>query len=124
MKNQRGSILIFSMLILAAIMGISLALVAAFAPKVRLLSGAVSSTVAIFAADSASELCLYEARKQVIPSPLASPLLTNTATYSIASLSASEIDVTADCRPMGDGGFTFRATGTYQGVNRSLEVSQ
>ena len=112
------------MLILAAIMGISLSLIATFVPKVRLLSGAVSSTAAIFAADSALELCLYEARKQAIPSPLASPLLTNTATFAIASLSAPEQDVTGDCRPLGTGAFKFRATGTFQGINRSLEVSQ
>ena len=123
-KNQRGSILIFSTLILAVILGISMALIAVFVPKLRLLRGAASSTVAIFAADSASELCLYEARKQAIPVPLASPLMTNAATFTVASLSAPEQDVTGDCRPLGVGTFKFRATGMYQGISRSLEVTQ
>ena len=123
MKKQRGSIIIFSVLILTVVTAATLTLTAIFVPKIRTVGETINSAVAIFAADSAAELCLYEARQQ--PSSIVSrPLMTNGATFTIASLSASPLDITPDCTILGSGSFEFRAVGTYNGVSRALELSQ
>jgi hypothetical protein len=120
MKRQKGSILIFSIIMMTVILMTSVALARIFAPKIRTINDAVNAVVAIFAADSAVELCLYEARKG-FPASL---IMTNGATYKIASLSAAEVDITADCTGLGEYSFKFRATGTFRGTNRALEISQ
>lgn len=123
MKNQRGSIIVFSVLILTVVTAATMTLTAIFVPKIRTVGEAVNSAVAIYAADSAAELCLYEARQQ--PALLATrPLMTNGATFTIASLSASPLDITPDCTILGSGSFEFRAVGTYNSVSRALELSQ
>jgi len=124
MKNsQQGSIIIFSLLLLASILAIALTLASVFIPKVRSIAEAGNSTRAIYAADTATEVCLYEARNQPA-SAVARPLLTNGAIFTIASLSASPVDVSADCRPLGSTTFKFRALGTFNGVSRALEIGQ
>lgn len=127
--HQRGSILVFSILILAVMMATSMALARIFLPKIASVNQARNSVTAIFAADSASEFCLYEARKGVVPTPLPNPpstaLMTNGAFFTIASLSAGgEVAVSDNCVVLGPKSFRFRATGVYNGVNRALEVSQ
>lgn len=122
-RLQCGSIIIFALLMLIVILTIAGALIDVFLPKIRIVTDAVRSTVAIFAADTGSEVCLYEARTQSPPIDR-STLLTNGATFSLASLSASLVDITNDCRPLGQESFRFRAVGTYGTVSRALEVSQ
>lgn len=115
--------ILYALLMIAAMMASTMALMRIYLPKLKSINEAVGSTVAILAADAASEACLYEARKQPA-SPLVRPILTNGATFKIASLSASPIDITNDCRPLGGTIFQFRATATFRGVARSLEVTQ
>lgn len=131
MKQQRGSIVVFAILMLAVVLASALGLARIFTPKIGLLNEAGQSLAAIYAADSATEFCLYEARKNAVPPVLPNPLLTNTATYTIASLSATEVVLTlvpsnplTDCRRLGTGSFSFRATGIYRNVSRSLEINQ
>ncbi len=122
-RRQRGSVIIFAVLLMASILAIMLALVGVFVPKLKVILEAGNSTGAVFAADAAAEACLYEARQQPA-TPLPRPILTNGATFTIASLSASPVDITNDCRPIGATYFRFRAVGTYNGVSRAIEVTQ
>ncbi|MEK7194862.1 MAG: hypothetical protein AAB667_01255 [Patescibacteria group bacterium] len=123
MKNQRGSIIIFSVIILTVVTAATMTLTAIFVPKIRTVGETINSAVAIYSADSAAEMCLYEARQQpTTKNPR--PLMTNGATFTIASLSASPLDITPDCTILGSGSFEFRAVGTYNGVSRALELTQ
>jgi hypothetical protein len=123
MNKQRGSILLYAMLMMIAILAISVTLIGAFTPKLRSITEATTSTHAIYAADTATEVCLYEARQQPL-NPIARPILTNEATFEIASLSATAITITNDCRPLGTEYFRFRAVGTVNNVSRALEINQ
>jgi hypothetical protein len=61
MKNdkQRGSVLLYTLLIMIATTTISIALMRLLLPKFRIVREAVSSTMALYAADSALEWCAY-----------------------------------------------------------------
>lgn len=120
-NKEKGSVIVFSIFIIAAMVSSTVIIAGIFAPKIRSVYESVNSAVALYAADSASEVCLYEARRQVGPVPR---LLPPGVSIKIASLSATEVDVTNDCKPMGKNYFTFRATGTFRGLSRSLEVTQ
>ena len=121
--HQRGSMILYALFMIAAMLASTMALMRIYLPKLKSINEAVSSTVAILAADAASEACLYEARKQPA-SPLTRPILTNGATFKIASLSAAPVDITNDCKPLSGSSFQFRATATFRGVTRALEVTQ
>jgi uncharacterized repeat protein (TIGR01451 family) len=123
MKNKNGFVLIYTILIVSVMLTATLSLTRIFLPRIRATTDSISSTVAIFAADSATELCLYQARKQLMPVPLSNPLMTNGALVTIASLSAVEVDVSGDCRAMDNEEFTFRATAVYRGVTRAFQVN-
>ena len=68
-NEQRGSIIIYTVLILIAVMTISFALMRLFLPKFKVVKEAVSSSVAFYAADSAMEWCLYSNRSGSVPIP-------------------------------------------------------
>ncbi len=124
MTDQRGSILIFSVLILATVLGISLALANVFAPRLRVVSEASSSTVAVYAADSASEMCLYEARKETNDTGnLNGGTLANGATFTIRNIANGQL-VTSNCSVLGSGSMGFEAVGSYMGIYRAFEVQQ
>ncbi len=119
-NQQRGSILIYSMMTMAVMLAIGTALSGLFVARLKRV-GAVSHAVrAIDAADSAAERCLYEARHAVVENLT----MTNGATYAIVGGPLLTIDVTADCSSLATASFQFRATGTYQGATRALEISQ
>jgi len=133
-NNQAGVALLFTIILLSIMLSISLALAAIFLPKIRTSADAKNSAGAFFAADSAGELCLYEARHRTVIS--APPLvLDNGATFTIASPSSTGADVvilstnpgnlvSGDCVGFGSGSFRFRARGELNGVNRAIEANQ
>lgn len=121
-NNQRGSVIIFALLMMVVMLAVGLTLIGIFLPKVKSIAGTVNSTVALFAADSASEMCLYETRKNQTVSRNGF-ILTQGESFTIASLSAQPVDVTGDCKVLGQK-FRFRAVGTFRGVSRALEVGQ
>jgi hypothetical protein len=121
--KQKGFVLIYAILITTVMLTASISLARIFLPKIKGINNSTNSTVAAFAADSMTELCLYQARKQLSPSPLSNPLMTNGSIVTVASLSASEVDVTSDCRALGNTTFKFRAKGVYRGVTRAFEIS-
>jgi len=120
-STQRGSILIYAMLTMSAMLAIGLTLNALFLGKLRIAASSRDSIAALYAADSAVEKCLYEARQK-----MNRPLMTfsNLAEYTVVRAIAGSPDVKDNCESLGDKTFEFRATGIYRGVRRSLEISQ
>lgn len=130
MAHQRGSIIIYAMLTMSAMLAIGLTLSGLFIGKLRSAANARNSTIAIYAADSAVEKCLYEARQQ--PADGDKPSLTfeyTGADYEIRGTdeqdgAPTDGDITADCRSLNTNLFNFKATGIYRGVRRTLEITQ
>ena len=120
-KNQEGSILVYSILILSIITSISLAISAILLPKLRIASDAPNSTAAISAASSGLEWCLYISRGKPTPQPLPLPSFGNGATVVIYyPLTSTTIATCASAEtPM-----SHRAVGSYLGVTRSLEIEE
>lgn len=121
--SQSGSILIYAMLIMASMLAIGLTLGSLFIGKLKSASAVRDSITALYVADSAAELCLYEAR-QGAPAPSPRMEFAGTVLFEIKSTEPGNPDVTGDCSVLGSSSFGFRATGTYRGVRRTLEISQ
>jgi hypothetical protein len=113
---KRGAIIIFTILILVPILFATLSLAKIFIPRIRAVTEASNSVVAFYAADSAIEWCLYNNRGK-IPT-LSQPVMGNGATYQIFRGNAL-----TTC-PSTDPNLNYRATGTFRGVSRSLEISE
>ena len=114
MNNQKGSVLIFSVLMLGVILTITLALGNIFLPRLRTSTEAINSVSAIYAADSALEWCFYEQRAR-LPS-VSVPNISITATYVIY-FGSGLASCTSTETPL-----NHRAVGTYRGVTRSLDI--
>lgn len=120
--NQRGSVILYAMLSMSVMLAIGLTLNALFISKLHTASQERNSISALYAADSATELCLYEARGAAVePNPRLT--LPTGVTFHITN-TANQADVTGDCSVLGTSSFGFRATGTYLGVRRTLEITQ
>lgn len=128
MHSERGSIIVFSVLLLTVILTVSLGLLAIFIPKLRTVAESINSTTAIFAADSATELCIYEARKKVnydeATSTMNDGTLDNGATFTVKDLAPGGSFIQADCSALSSSSFSFRAVGTYRAISRALEITQ
>jgi len=111
---ERGSIIIFTVLMLSAILAITLTLTRIFIPRIRSITEANDSIGAVYAADSAIEWCLYTNREKA--PPLAQPVMSNGATYQIY-----RNGVPSAC-PGGEE-LNYRTVGNYRGVSRSFEIS-
>jgi Tfp pilus assembly protein PilX len=120
-KTQRGSILLYAMLMMSVMLAIGLTLNALFISKLRSAAAVRDSTAALYAADSAAEKCLYEVRHGANQPPMT---FSNGAQYSIVSIAPGNPDITDNCVSLGSSSFGFRATGTYRGTRRTLEISQ
>jgi len=118
--SQRGSIIIYAMLTMSAMLAIGLTLSGLFIGKLRSAANVRNSSAALYAADSAVEMCLYEARLGVDEPAID---FANRATYTITG-GPVETDITDDCSALGSGSFDFRATGSFRGVRRTLEITQ
>lgn len=115
MEKSRGSIIIFTVLIVSSILAITLTLTRIFVPRVKSITEATDSIGAIYTADSAMEWCLYNNREKdpILPQPV----MGNSATYEIYS------DGTPSACPGGET-LNYRTVGTYRGVSRSFEISE
>lgn len=120
---QRGSVLMYTMLVLIAVTTISLALLKLFVPKFKAASESISSVVAISVADSAIEWCLFSNRDDPLALPAVPPQPTfniGTATFPITYQIYRGSDVST-C-PSGETPLDYRAVGNYRGISRSLEI--
>ncbi len=117
--TQRGSILIYTLLSMAVMLAIGITLNSLFISRLRAAGSARAALVALYAADSATESCLYQARLKTPDSALT---MDNGSTYAVVDV-LTNTDVTGDCSVLGRT-FQFRATGTFGGSSRALEISQ
>ena len=114
MYQEKGSILIFSVLMLGVILTVTLALGNIFLPRLRTSTEAANSIVAIYTADSALEWCLHEQRAR--PPSVSAPTMSIGSTYvlyfgsGLASCASTETPL------------NHRAVGTYREVTRSLDL--
>lgn len=69
-SDQRGAILVFSLLILSVVMSISFAVLGIFLPKIKIASDPLKSVTAFYAADSATEWCLHMNTNYSKPTPI------------------------------------------------------
>ena len=113
-NKQKGSIIIFAVLMLGVILTITLALGNIFLPRLRTSTEAINSVAAIYTADSALEWCLHEQRARA-PS-VAAPTMSIASTY--VTYFGSGL---ASCAPA-ETPLNHRAVGTYRGVTRSLDM--
>ena len=122
-NRQRGSILIYAMLTMSAMLAMGLTLSGLFISKLRIASNARNSTVAIYIADSVVEQCLFAARMQADPAHMT---FQEGGTYEVVGADDGEPEatITDDCMSLDSGLFHFRATGIYRGVRRTLEITQ
>lgn len=112
--REKGSIIVFTVLILTSILTITLTLTRVFIPRIKAVAEAVDSVGAVYTADSAMEWCLYNNRGN---SPtLAQPAMANGATYQIYN------NGSPSACPSGEA-LNYRTVGTYRGTSRSFEVT-
>ena len=116
---ERGSILIYSTLVLLAVMIISLTLIRSFVPKLVISREAINSVVAIYAADSVIELCLISSRYNNPPLQIPSLSQLNDG-FTISGVSMQSYP--DPCPYSASGDVSARAVGTYRGISRSLEI--
>ena len=118
-KNQNGSVLVFSILILSVLTSISLTISAILLPKLRIASDAPKSAAAISAADSGLEWCLYLLRDKPTPEPLPAPSFGGGGSVVVYyPLDSTNIATCAST----ESPLSHRAVGSYSGVTRSLEI--
>ena len=144
--QQRGSVVIYSLIVSTVTLMVSLTLLSVFLPKIKSIRNAVDSVTAVYAADSAVETCIYEARTGAVGNntlyrsspgewnlfegytgefgsivPEVSEAL---ATITSLSFTGSDTtDVTTGCSVLGTGNYKFKTTGTFRGVTRSIEIT-
>ena len=112
--SQKGSILIFSVLMLGVILTITLALGNIFLPRLRTSTEAINSIAAIYTADSALEWCLH---KQRAGSPVVNPPTMSISSTYIIYFGAGIATCATTETPL-----NHRVVGTFRGVTRSLEA--
>lgn len=115
--NQRGSIIVYALLTLVVISGISLTLVAIFLPKIRLASGPGNAVNAIFAADSGIEWCLFWQRGYSHPNAVVLSM-DNGATTNVYWNWSS----VASCDPSQT--LNHQVVGSYRGVGRTFHITE
>ncbi len=115
-NTQKGSVLIFSILMLGVILTITLSLANTLLPRLRSASDALNSVAAIYAADSGVEWCLYTQRARVPAVP--QPVMSNGATYTILFGAGA-----GTCAPA-ESPLNHTVTGTFRTVTRAFKIEE
>lgn len=111
--------MVYTMLILVSIMVISLALLRLIIPKVKIVREVGNSVVAVYAADTGMEWCLFSNRNN--PSSIAVPA----KPISLVTVPGVTIQYYQNSNPTNcpfDAVINFRTVGNYRGISRSFEV--
>ena len=116
--SERGSILIYSVLIMAAIVSMAITLVRTIIPKLYITREAIYSAVAIYAADSAMEWCIFSNRDD----PASQPQVPPQPTLSISGVSYQIYRDSSISSCTSGQSINYRTVGNYRGISRSLEV--
>jgi hypothetical protein len=119
-QRESGSILIYAMITMTVMLAIGLTLTALFIAKLRSAGATRNATVAIYAADSGVEMCLYEARAAVNDAPL---VFASGAMLEIKDAVPPNPDITDDCSVLAGLPLGFRSTGKFRSTQRTLEIS-
>jgi len=117
--KQRGSILVFSVMIMTILLTISITLAKVFIPKIHVATEAANSVAAIYTADTGIEWCLYTYRHD--PN-YPKPTLSNSSINYYSVYKDSDIAELTTCGPEAATLPNFRSVGTYAGVSRSMEI--
>lgn len=115
LKYQKGVILIFSLFIVSFALASVFAISAIFIPKIKVTGDARKSTVALYAAESVIEWCLFMLNYEASYGAVNAPTMSNGAVLAIENPNTL---VPPRCNFL-----PVRAFGTFQGVTRSYEVS-
>lgn len=115
---KRGSILVYSLLIMSAMLSVGLSMNTLFLRNLRNVGLARESIIALYAADSGTELCLYEWRTRKNDD---APLQTD-ASFVITNLDDDTL-VTDDCTKLATASAGFRTLGKFRRASRALEIS-
>ncbi|MBI2068718.1 MAG: hypothetical protein HYT67_01270 [Candidatus Yanofskybacteria bacterium] len=113
---QKGSVLIFSVLMLGVILTITLSLANTLLPRLKSAQDSLSSVAAIYAADSAVEWCLYTQRDR--QPPVSQPVMSNGATYTILFGAGP-----GTCAPA-ESPLNHTVIGTFRTVTRAFKVEE
>lgn len=141
-ENKKGSIIVYSLLIMTVLLGIGFSMNTIFLRNLRNVSQARDSVIALYAADVGVEVCVYEARTgqrvdrttafetstidiSANPDPQGQTtnIARNVPAFTLTNLADDSV-VSADCTALGSASFGFRSTGTYRDSSRALEISQ
>jgi|SRR3989338_5525320 len=117
--KQNGSIIIFTLLIMITVMVISITLMRLLIPKLRIVRESIYSVVAVYAADSGMEWCIFANRKDINAMATPPPQI-----LSLQTIPGVTVQI------YGPSGATcsynesvdYRTVGTYNSISRSLEV--
>lgn len=122
--KQGGSIIIYSILILLSVVTISVALIRLIAPKFQITREVAHSMVALYAADSGMEWCLFSNRTDPAgPQPI--PIkLQQLNTISSVTIKYYDFNGAAVTQCTYGATLGFRTVGIYKGISRSLGVLQ
>lgn len=123
-NKSRGAILVFSILVMVMMISITTAILGIFLPKIRLASSPLRSVVALYAADSGLEWCLYINRAKPTPQPLPLPTIGSNNGVQVVIYYPSAGTTVATCDSATETTLDHRSVGSYQGVARSLQLSQ
>ena len=115
-NTQKGSVLIFSILMLGVMLTITLSLANTLLPRLKSSSDALNSVAAIYSADSGVEWCLYTQRGRQ-PS-VSQPVMSNGATYVILFGT-----LPATCSP-DENPLNHTVTGTFRSVTRAFKIAE
>ena len=111
--------LIYAMLTMLVMLSIGITLNALFINKLRFATATRNATVALYAADSGAELCLYEFRAG---SDDPDVIMDNGATIVLVDVDSGA--TVTDCSSELTGSpEQFRSTGQFRGSARALEIS-
>ena len=116
-EKQRGSVLITTVLYVSIMLAIVLTITAILLPKLRASSISKNSVVALYAAQSGLEWCLYYIVQGEDPGDL--PSMSNGATITSISSEALALD---DCEVL-EADLPLKVLGVYNGTTRAFEIS-
>lgn len=120
-SNQNGSIIIYSLLIMLSIIMISVVLIKLLGTKFQIAREATYSIVALYAADSGMEWCLFSNRVDQLLEEVP-PQITGLETISGITISYHNYNGTGVNNCVFNSPLNFRTVGIYREISRSLGV--
>lgn len=119
-KSEKGVILFLSMVVMAILLSIGLALSAILIGQIRIMRGIGDSVIAFYAADTGIEkMLLYRNDPHSAPMPF-NDSLTNTASYDVTVVDYDGVSCTVNLPDTIS--FCLRSSGTFHDVKRAIEV--